>query len=119
MATVIEVTKFLREFKQTIDNSGLYFIPRKVNRDGIAKLGLMVGDVKDVIGSLTYQNYSSGPESDQDGSAGEIWIFGTIINSQNVYIKIKLDKGAAKCLSLHPADFRVKQPYNFGGTSCP
>lgn len=119
MATVIEVTRFLKQFKQAIDSSGLYFIPRQVNRDGIAKLGLMVADVKDVIGSLTYQNYSSGPEIDQDGSSGEIWIFGTIINSQNVYIKVKLDKGVAKCLSFHPADFPIRQPYNFGGTPCP
>lgn len=115
MATVIEVTKFLKQFKQAIDNSGIHFIPRQVNRDGIAKLGLRVVDVREVIISLKYENYSSGPENDKDSSSGEVWIFGTIINSQNVYIKVKLDKGVAKCLSFHPAEFPIKQPYNFGG----
>lgn len=115
MATVMEVTKFLKQFKQAIENSGLHFIPRQVNRDGIAKLGLTIADVRDVIIGLKWENYSSGPEKDQDGSSGEVWIFGSVVNSQNVYIKVKLDKGAAKCLSFHPADFLIKQPYNFGG----
>ena len=115
MVTAIEITRFLKQFKQAVDNNGLYFIPRKINRDGIAKLGLVIADVRDIIANLTYQNYSIGPEMDQDGSSGEIWIFGTIINSLNTYIKLKLDKGVAKCLSFHPADFPIKQPYNVGG----
>jgi hypothetical protein len=117
VASIIEVTRFLRHFREAIDAKGLNFIPRQINRDGIAKLGLTVADVRSVIYSLKYKHYCGGPEIDQDGSSGEVWIFSTIIGSQSAYIKLKLDKalGVAKCLSFHPAEHSIKQPYNFGG----
>lgn len=118
MTSIIEVTRFLRHFRTVVDARGLYFVPRQINRDGIAQLGLTVADVRDVIRGLSYKHYCSGPESDQDGTGGEVWIFSTVISSQTAYIKIKLDKalGVAKCLSFHPAEHPIKQPYNFGGS---
>ena len=117
MATIIEVNQFLRRFKaQVTKQGGIELVHRDVNIKGIANLGLTLSDVDDYILELKYLNYSLGPESDKDGSGGEIWIFCTQINSRNVYIKLKLDT-KAKCISFHPAEHSMHQPYNLGGTS--
>jgi hypothetical protein len=115
VATVIEVNQFLRRFKAQVNNHGLEFVPRKVNLDALAQFGLSIADARAIILSLIYMNYSEGPESDMDGSAGEVWIFGAEISGKNVYIKLKLDNGEAKCLSFHQAEHSIRKPYNLGG----
>lgn len=115
MATVIEVNQFLRRFKAQVNIKGLKFIPRKVNLDGLANLGLTITDAKAAILALSYLAYSEGPEVDEDGSTGEIWVFGVTIGGQSVYIKLKLDTNEAKCLSFHPAISLIRKPYDLGG----
>ncbi|KAF0250293.1 MAG: hypothetical protein FD167_315 [bacterium] len=114
MATVIQVTKFLVEFKKSIDNTGLELIPRRVNLDTIARLGLTVKQVRDLIQGLKYSNYSSGPELDHDGSNGEIWVFGYNLTGEMLYIKLKLSGNRAKCLSFHKAELNLSLPYKIG-----
>src|SRR5919206_1616327 len=70
------INGFLKRFKMKMSSEGLVFIRRKPNLDSIARLGFTVDEVERVILGLTEKNYAKGPESDDDGSAGEIWVFG-------------------------------------------
>lgn len=79
--------------------------------DGIAQLGLTVQDAKEVIVALTERQYSRGPDMDDDGSNGEIWVFAADIDGVQTYIKLKFDGSEAKCLSFHPASYRMPMPY--------
>lgn len=115
MATVMEVNQFLRRFKAQINSKRLMLIPRKINMDGLASLGLTITDAKAVILALSYFDYSEGPEADEDGSMGEVWIFGVTLSKQSVYIKLKLEMDEAKCLSFHPAISHIRKPYDLGG----
>lgn len=117
MATIIEISQFLRRFKLQASKTGIDFVNRLANRDGMAELGITVDDAEKFIKELTFSNYSKGSEADKDGSIGEVWIFGKEINSKQVYIKLKLDNIGAKCLSFHPAEFSLQQPFNLGGSS--
>lgn len=115
MATVMEAAKFLVGFKKAINNTGLELIPRRINLDTIARLGLTIKQVREIIQDLKYSNYSSGPKLDQDGSIGEIWVFGYDLAGEMLYIKLKLASDKAKCLSFHKAELKIPLPYNIGG----
>jgi hypothetical protein len=52
--------------------NGLDFVPRKPNLDCIARLGFRIDDVENTIYGLKEEDYSKGPERDNDGSPGEI-----------------------------------------------
>jgi hypothetical protein len=110
-ATRSEVTEFLRRFKARMHADGLYFVPRKRNLDGLARLGLTIIEAERIILDLTEENYCRGPEQDEDGSLGEIWFFGVLEDGQSIYIKLKLDNDFAKCLSFHPAERPMRHPY--------
>jgi hypothetical protein len=64
--------------------------------------------------SLTVNDYSSGPEADQNFS-GEICKFGITVGDKQVYIKLKIEdqkhRKVAKCLSFHIADHDIYYPY--------
>lgn len=89
---------------------GLNLQPRKKNLDSLARLGLRIEDAEEIVFGLTDEDYVGGPESDEDGSEGEVWIFGVSSGNSMVYIKLKLDPYQAKCLSFHEAVHRLVFP---------
>ena len=111
MASKSEVLDFLKEFKAQAATGGMVFVPRRRNREDLDRLGLSVRDAKAMILGLTERDYCRGPETDEDGSAGEIWFFGESFNGSAIYIKLKLDDTAAKCISFHCADYPMRFPY--------
>ena len=79
---------------------------RKKNMDTLAKLGITPAGCITYINELTYKNYLSGPLDDRDTLEKEcVWEFGTVIQEQNIYIKIKhLKQDNILVLSFHEAD---------------
>lgn len=110
-ASKTDVVDFLKRFKQEATTTGIQLIPRDKNKNGLATLGITIPAAESIILGLTEENYSNGPETDHDGSSGEIWFFCTLENGQQVYIKLKLEANKAKCLSFHPAAHSMPQPY--------
>lgn len=110
----IPVAVFLKEFKHLISAKKFYVVGRLENQHFLADLGLTKEDRKDLILSLTIEDYCSGPEPDKD-QAGEIWVFGKEVAGQEIYIKLKIpDTGSqkiAKCISFHVATYPLKYPY--------
>ncbi len=108
------VRTFLREFKSLINNRYFYVVNRDYNIQGLLALGITKKIRKKELLSLNVLNYSSGPTPDED-RPGDVWVFGKIIRSNEVYIKLKivsLSRGnKAKCLSFHPADSPLPYPF--------
>jgi len=108
------VANFLKDFKKiATEGRGIDFVPRSKNLDSLLMLGLTRKNAKEEILSLSVTDYCGGPEPDKD-RPGEIWEFGKLIESKEVYIKLKIaqvgNEKIAKCLSFHIAEFALCFP---------
>lgn len=106
-----EVQKFLDKAISLLKSNKFQFIKRQKNLNSMNEHGLSIADVKFHIESLTTANYYKGPKEDIDRS-GKIWEFGTEINDEMFYIKLKIkfDKLLC-CISFHGAQYGIDFPY--------
>jgi len=110
MTTAVEVNDFLLKFKAIVSAQEMVFSFRQENMNALATLRMNFEHAEGVILGLTHENYCKGPEEDHDGSSGEIWIFGATLEHATIYIKLKLDREYALCISFHPAEFPLRYP---------
>ncbi|WP_109070178.1 type II toxin-antitoxin system MqsR family toxin [Azospirillum sp. TSH58] len=116
MATDAEVQAFLRRFVQAVASHGVHVWKTKKNDAFLMDTGFTNADVVDALKTLRVQNYSAGPELDDDPNrpAGEVWKFMREYEGYNLYVKLKLDASTglpiAECLSFHPAERQMQQP---------
>ena len=88
----------------TKDKNGNKFIlaNRDKNRNFMLEYGLLTNDIKDIILNLEVDDYYKGPEEDEAGFEGEIWIFTPIFQDIKLYIKIRLANNTlVVCISIH------------------
>lgn len=88
----------------TRDKNGDKFIlaNRDKNRKFILEYGLVINDIKDIILNLEIDDYYKGPEEDEAGFEGEIWIFTPVFQSIKLYVKIRLANNTLViCISIH------------------
>ncbi|ADG05644.1 hypothetical protein [Kyrpidia tusciae] len=100
-----EIIDFLTAVKHVAARPGGFdLIPRKETLNVLAEHGWGRSFPRTVVRSLTIRNYSH-TDADRD-RPGEIWVFGTRIQSVSFYIKLKLDRvdgrHMVRCLSFHP-----------------
>ena len=89
------------------------------NKQTIASLGYQLDDVKNTILGLSVEDYAEGPLIDRKGYAGDFWVFGTIIEDKEIYIKLKVkninstgDKQLSTlCISFHFAEHAIIYPF--------
>ncbi len=110
----LKTALFLKEFKQLIQENGLYIVNRLYNQKSLADLGITKKDCKKEIIGLSVTDYCNGPQPDTD-RPGVIWVFGKKIADKEVYIKVKIapvgtDK-IAKCISFHVAEYPLSYPF--------
>ena len=117
MASRQEVADFLGQFKIAMDLGFFSLVSRGKNIQGLADLGITLNDAKQVLASLTPEDYSYGPEADRDGSEEAVWFFGRDVQGTEVYIKLKLTQDTrrktvvwAKVLGFHPAERAITYP---------
>ena len=114
------VRAFLLYFKHTVIGSGVYLIPRDVNRLTLILLGLTKRNLEEILLGFTVLDYCTGPKLDRD-QADEIWEFGVDVDEIPIYIKLKLaeveDVKIAKCISFHIAKYPMKFPFQNTGTA--
>lgn len=107
-----QVELFLIDF-QTHWSPACYVVPRDTNKVALADLGITPKQREEEILNLTSLNYVSGPEPDRDRPNQVLWVFGTTIDSIEIYIKLsflRMDRGCiANCLSFH----RAKDPMHY------
>ncbi len=111
-----EVRRFLRTFKEIAASRGIYIGDREEMDKTLISLGLTKANCKDEIMSLSVLDYSSGPDPDfsRPGTA-PFWIFGKMIKSEEIYIKLKVvessNRESALCISFHTAKEPLYYPF--------
>ena len=112
------VRSFLKRFKKIASRSGIYFVPRDINLLSLAELGLAKKNAKDIILTLSVNDYCKGPLKDKN-RAGDVWVFGKRVMDSDIYMKLKLAmvanksgkrKEMAKCISFHIASHPLVFP---------
>lgn len=113
-----QVRKFLLEFKRAATEAGprTVIASREKNWSALPDLGLTERQRDDVILALKPENYSAGPEPDDNADrGGVVWIFGAEVNDELVYIKLKLTGSEplrhAVCVSFHRAEHPLSFPF--------
>lgn len=117
-----EVNSFLLTMKNALqrhNNSNWTFSTiRNKNMDTLADLGKQVQDVREVLLSLTPDDYCQGPFEDR-GIEGQLWEFGKTVDSKEIYIKIKLSEDkrdrCVRVLSFHYPERPIYYPFKEKG----
>lgn len=95
---------FLRQFKRALVRGDWEIVQRRVKYAQITEMSPTM--IKQVLLSLTPDNYVKGPEVDRDRRGEYLWVFfkddATIAN---LYIKLKIVDGHAKVISFHRSLF--------------
>lgn len=118
IATLAEIQKFLNDFHQKVEVFDIMFLDeREKNMNAISDLSLTRGERKQIIKSLTIDNYSEGPIKNILNQWGDLWVFGKDVQNQEVYIKICYGQPnrSTICVSFHVAEFPMQYPYKKGG----
>lgn len=112
-----EVRTFLTAFKRAATEARprITIVSREKNWDALTDLGLTERQRDNALLALTPDNYSKGPEPDDDPKReGEVWFFGAEVHGQLVYIKLKLVEDGplrkAVCVSFHGAQWPMQFP---------
>jgi len=99
-----DVRNFIERFRREAQKDGVLIVPREKNRHALAFLQLLPFQATEVIMRLGENQCIGGPMKDDDGSVGEIYEFEAKVGQSTVYIKLKLDKTGAKCISFHVSE---------------
>ena len=115
MATKEGIEHFLRDFKYKLGFWGLFIrSDRDKNFKTLTVLEFRVEDVKKELNELSVAHYLEGPVKETLYYSADMWIFGKMIQSKEVYIKISMGQPSDKviCISFHFSDYSMTYPYN-------
>ena len=110
-----QVEQFLDRWSTAVREKSATFIPTEKNRTTMLTLLMDKAELEEVLANLTPENYSQGPEPDEDpAKKGDVWVFGTELQNREVYIKVKLIEASGDetpvCLSFHFAEYGMQYP---------
>jgi hypothetical protein len=109
------VEQFLAEFFVKYKIFDIRFISRTntKNVDTLARLEISTLKRRQIIESLTAENYVAGPVDDTLYGVSSMWVFGYRHESQEVYIKISLGHAnlSVTCISFHIAERPMNYPF--------
>ena len=112
------VRTFLLAFKAAAAGGGVHLAPRHDALATLEYLGLTKRNQEEILLGLSVADYSDGPVEDRT-HPGELWVFGTQVKGEELYIKLKLaeagDRKVAKCVSFHIAQRPLRYPLKGGG----
>lgn len=114
MTTKEEIERFLRDFKYKLGFWGLFMrSDRDKNFKTLTVLEFRVEDVKKELNELEVVHFSEGPVKETLYNGADMWIFGKIIQTKEVYIKISMGQPGDKviCISFHFSEYSITYPY--------
>ena len=83
--------EFLKSVWNAIEKGKIIPINRDKNINSLAKLGITWSDALSYLKKLRYTDYCKGPSVDRDQPDSDyMWVFKTYIESEIVYIKMKV-----------------------------
>ena len=117
LATPRDVADFLAEFQATMDFGRRSMRARRKNTQGLIDLGITERMAWEELKELGPENYVAGPMPDDTDDSKEVWVFGTVINGTEAYIKLRLAPVPGKqhvhhatIWSFHPAEHALSYP---------
>jgi hypothetical protein len=109
-----EVSSFLSQLKANLLVGRMVYAFRTAkgkNEDTLLKLGIVPRQRDDYVKTLRVEDYFEGPKKDTNGG-NDLWVFGKMISSQEIYIKLQLTKSTnVYCISFHIADRPMTYPF--------
>ena len=114
MANKTEVEQFLKEFKEKMKLTEVYFRDdRGKNAQALADLEIRPIDREKVLENLNVEDYSKGPLKDTLYKKSDLWVFGKELKKREVYIKISIGygEGGVLCISFHISEFKMNYPF--------
>lgn len=112
------VRQFLQDFKRaaTEGKNRTEVWSREKNVNALIELGLSERKRDDIILALKPEDYCEGPMPDENAErGGEVWVFGTEVRGEQVYIKLKVTGTDplrhAICISFHKAQHPMRYPF--------
>ncbi|HEY2839411.1 MAG TPA: hypothetical protein VGJ26_09690 [Pirellulales bacterium] len=116
-----EVSEFLSDFKTAVRLGFVHWMERadstRKHQQCLVDLNLTLNQAVELLSELTPDDYCQGPEADDVQPSRSVWVFGTDIGSDEVYIKLTLQpdnrrKSVVHGLvwSFHRADYPLKYP---------
>ena len=107
-----EVEKVLALIKTLNSKDKLYILERTDNEETLRYLNLTINAVKQEINKLSVENYTGGPEEDDNKKLkGDIWKFGKFIQREEIYIKFRITEELVVCISFHIATYKINYIY--------
>lgn len=113
MASKTEVEQFLKEFKEKMRLTTVFFRDdRGKNAQTLSTLEMRPIEREKTLLSLEAEDYSEGPLDDTLYKGSDLWVFGKEIKQNEVYIKISIGygKGGVLCISFHSAERSMIYP---------
>lgn len=105
---------FLLKMKEIVQKNGFILVEREASLEFMAEMGITVGELENVILSLTPSDCFDGPEPDRDPrySSWTVAEFSPEAFGRTLYLKmsIRLDAGRCKCLSVKLYRDRTEVP---------
>lgn len=100
-----KIRHFLKQLNIAINNNDIYRERRDKNIETFEKFSLNDRDVLNIIKRMKIDDYIRGPEPDDKGRPGEIWIFKLKVSNKILYVKFcsteKGQSGPIRCISFH------------------
>lgn len=113
MEQTVQIALFLENFKVKLGIWGVILrSDRQKNTQTLADLEITFNDVKEILADLVLEDYSEGPLPETFYGGSEMWVFGRVIKSHEIYIKITLGlpSNPTICISFHVAEFPMTYP---------
>lgn len=91
VAPLADIEKVLADMRIAINNHKCTLVPRRINMDSLARLGILAADVLSEMYTLTSADYVSGPLVDRDAPSSDcLWVFKKSVCGNIIYIKFKV-----------------------------
>ena len=113
VASYLEVKLFLEEFLIKADLNNIFYIDAKPNNiDTLAELEITPAEREKHVKSLKPEDYCKGPLPNDYPNQNDVWVFGKMIKTKEVYIKIYIGKcnRPCVCISFHTAKYKLTYP---------
>jgi hypothetical protein len=109
-----DVEKYLRDLRVKIGIFDIYIRDdRGKNAQALLDLDITPDKRKKIIMDLKVDDYSEGPLEEKQNCLLPMWVFGTQVNKEEVYIKVSMAAPNCKaiCISFHLAEYPINYPF--------
>ncbi|CAA6811925.1 MAG: Motility quorum-sensing regulator, toxin of MqsA [uncultured Aureispira sp.] len=113
MTTKTDVEFFLNDFHTKMKVFDIFFENRTKNFNTLKDLEISPSERISVIEKLKVIDYSEGPRKDNMADGPDMWIFGRVVEEEEIYIKITLGDFSSPviCISFHIAEHPMEYPF--------